>query len=762
MQRCIVIFFLLSSYFLKAQEFFWEDHLPYNNVIKLAQSSSKIYCATSYAIFIYDKQEKTVNKLSKAQGLSDIGISTIAFNSTTSQLFIGYTNGSIDVLENNTITNYPFIKEKNILASKAINNIIFKNSEAIIATGYGISIFDITKKELKSSYYIGKNNTFLKVNDIVLLNNLIYTATDSGLFYADTTKDLSDYNNWQADTGLFKGKFNLIEEWNGNLWANYSSNIYNGDTCYIMNQSGWMKAPASVFRNSYSLEKGITEMVFSHNGAIQTMRENGSYKQQFLGEEPRFAIQDQSDSTIFWAATTYSGLIKIRNLLIEEFIIPDGPTTNRTWEFDVKNGEIACIPGAFNSALNNIYNIDGLSIFKENNWETYNGADDKGFDTLFDLVDIKYDKNNSGSIFLASWGLGLAEFNNGKIINVFNDQNSTIQSRSAFKWFGIGGIAFDKTGNLWCTNSFVSSSHLNRKDKNGNWHSFNLSPFINDGFGIGKVIIDDAENKWLLLSKYGKIVVFNENGTITNSSDDSLREITSLINEGSLPGSFPGTLVFDKNGTAWVGTNDGIAYLKNAKDIFQYDDVNFRRVFVDGDSTLGSFLKGENISDIEVTNVNQKWVGTIGKGIYLMNENMDKVIFHFTKENSPLFSNDILALKYEGKSGKLFISTSYGVMSLKITEEKIFQNFNEILIYPNPVNISTENNLTIDNLPKGTIINITDVSGNMVNKLIAESSSVMWDLTDFSGAKVTSNIYLLYFLNSNGTDKTIQKILLTN
>jgi len=220
--------------------------------------------------------------------------------------------------------------------------------------------------------------------------------------------------------------------------------------------------------------------------------------------------------------------------------------------------------------------------------------------------------------------------------------------------------------------------------------------------------------------------------------------------------------VFDKNGTAWVGTNDGIAYLKNAKDIFQYDDVNFRRVFVDGDSSLGTFLKGENIADIEVTNVNQKWVGTIGKGIYLMNENMDKIIFHFTEENSPLFSNDILALKYEGKSGKLFISTSYGVMSLKITEEKIFQNFNEILIYPNPVNISTENNLTIDNLPKGTIINITDVSGNMVNKLISESSSVVWDLTDFSGAKVKSNIYLLYFLNSNGSDKTRKNVLLTN
>lgn len=762
MKKLVLIFLVFNSLLLNAQEFLWEDHLPYNNVIKLAQSTSKVYCATPFAVFIYDKQEKSVTKLSKAQGLSDIGISTIAFNPNTSQLFIGYVNGNIDVLDKNIISNYPFIKEKVILASKSINNIIFKNDKAIIATGYGISVFNITKEELITSYYIGKNNTYLKVNDVTLFDNFIYTATDSGLIYGDTTKDLADYNNWKSETGLFKVKFNLVETWNGKLWANYFSNIYNGDTCYIKNQGTWSKAPASVFRNNYSIEKGITEMVFSHNGAIQTMREDGSYKQQFLGEEPRFALQDQNDSTVFWAATTYSGLIKIKNLVIEEFIIPDGPTRNRTWDFDVKNGEIAFIPGAFNSALNNTYNIDGLSIYKQNDWETYNGADDKGFDTLFDLVDIKYDENNSGSIYLASWGLGLAEFNNGKIINVFNDQNSTIQSRAAFKWFGVGGVTFDNNGNLWCTNSFVSNSHLNRKDKNGTWNSFNLSPAINDGFGIGKVIIDAAENKWLLLSKYGKIVVFNENGTVTNSADDSLKELTSLINEGNLPGSYPGTLVFDKNGTAWVGTNDGIAYLNNAKDIFQYNNVNFRQVFVDGDSTLSTFLKGENISDIEVTSTNQKWVATVGKGVYLMSEDMEKVIFHFTAENSPLFSNDILALKYEGKSGKLFISTSYGVMSLKIEEEKVFQNFNKILIYPNPVNISRENKLTIDKLPKGTIINITDVSGKMVNKLIADSSTVVWDLTDFSGAKVKPNIYLLYFLNNEGRNKTIKKVLLTN
>jgi hypothetical protein len=59
----------------------WRDHqLPYNNCIAVKEVGSRIYCATQYSVFYYDKADNSVQRINKVNGLSDIGISSMNYS----------------------------------------------------------------------------------------------------------------------------------------------------------------------------------------------------------------------------------------------------------------------------------------------------------------------------------------------------------------------------------------------------------------------------------------------------------------------------------------------------------------------------------------------------------------------------------------------------------------------------------------------------------------------------------------------------------
>ena len=60
----------------------------------------------------------------KTNGLSDIGISILNYYEDKNILFVGYSNGNIDIIIDKKITNIPDIKNKNISAGKIINNAV--------------------------------------------------------------------------------------------------------------------------------------------------------------------------------------------------------------------------------------------------------------------------------------------------------------------------------------------------------------------------------------------------------------------------------------------------------------------------------------------------------------------------------------------------------------------------------------------------------------------------------------------------------------
>lgn len=90
----------------------WKDELPYLHAEVVAQSTNKIYCATSVSLYSVDKNDLSLEKLSKVNGLSDIGFSCLHFDTDREQLIIAYNNSNIDILSSEGVYNIADIKRK--------------------------------------------------------------------------------------------------------------------------------------------------------------------------------------------------------------------------------------------------------------------------------------------------------------------------------------------------------------------------------------------------------------------------------------------------------------------------------------------------------------------------------------------------------------------------------------------------------------------------------------------------------------------------
>jgi hypothetical protein len=80
----------------------WRDHLPFSNLISLTRSTDRVWAASPYGIFWLDTEDNSISKLTKVNGLSDIGISRIAWYEHQGILLVAYSNANLDQKQANS------------------------------------------------------------------------------------------------------------------------------------------------------------------------------------------------------------------------------------------------------------------------------------------------------------------------------------------------------------------------------------------------------------------------------------------------------------------------------------------------------------------------------------------------------------------------------------------------------------------------------------------------------------------------------------
>jgi hypothetical protein len=150
----------------------WSDRLSYNTALSIAAGDEEVYVSTGSSILVYNREFNELKRMSTVNGLSETGISAIGWSDATSTLIIAYNSSNVDLVSKNSIYNIPDIMNKYIPGNKRINKIRTNGKYAFLATGFGVVVIDLVRKEVYDTWKPGPDASFNEVFDITFGNML--------------------------------------------------------------------------------------------------------------------------------------------------------------------------------------------------------------------------------------------------------------------------------------------------------------------------------------------------------------------------------------------------------------------------------------------------------------------------------------------------------------------------------------------------------------------------------------------------------------
>jgi len=745
----------------------WRTHLPYQKVIAVEPIGSKIYAATEYELFYYDTQDNSVNILNKINGLSDIGISTMKYNESQRKLFVAYTNANIDLIDaDGNIKNMTDIKDKTILGDKSINHVFFDGDLAYVACGFGIVVFDLKKEEVKDTYYIGNQGDMVNVTDIAIYNGKIYASTDDGVYYAaQNASNLANYAAWQFDTSLIHPHlaYTEMEVFSDKLLLNYNGG-FNTDTVFVYNGSQWSYFDKENTSERQELRAYDDRLVTTNRYGVMVYDMNLNLMHNIYS--PGGGIQPLStgidNNGNYWIGDSKRGLIKTSDGWNNMDVQPNGTGSKNAFELQACDEQVWVATGGHASNWGKRYMKEGVARF-DGSWTVFNNSTLEDLANYSDYICTATNPNDLSVTYVGTWGDGVLKFKGDELVEVYNSENSSLGN-----WIAdpdpkvlISGLGFDSKGNLWVANSGAANL-LSMMEPNGTWHSFNLGGSLS-GVDIGTMLIDDNNYKWII-RRSGDVIVFNDNDTYGNASDDQTVVLNTATGSGHLLGTV-NCLAVDYNGAVWAGTDKGPCYFPDTDDIFNgnnYDAIQKEVPRNDGTTQFDYLFAGSNVlSMAALEGTNQIWFG-LESGVYLMSfESKPEEIHYFNTDNSPILDNAVKTMAID-KSGEVFFGTDNGIISYRGEYATPDPEISDVIAYPNPVRMGYNGFVGIKGLVANSLVRITTVDGAFVTQLMSEGGQAVWDCTNINGEKVEPGVYLIFTSTKRGTDKYATKILIMN
>lgn len=760
MKKAAILLFLIitiqSSISAQRRIGSWKSYLPYSNAAKLVIAGDKVYCSTAGGLFYYDKTDLSVGKISKENGLSDTEISAIGYSDFTGSVVIAYTNGNVDIIQNNQVYNIPDImKNTQILGDKRIYNISVDGGTAYLCSGFGIIVLNLEKKEFSETYKIGEGGAQVKVNDFTFTGSGFFAATDQGIYIANRdAPNLLDYQYWKRDTQIpnYNKKFNAIKAIGDRVYASYQSGIEYGDAIYYFDGFVWTTLSNFIADNSFHLSSWDQNLVVSGLNNVHIFSATGERTSIYINS-PKCAFIDHDN--VLWAADSENGLI--RRPINEDspmVISPNGPSTIYVSDIKISKDILYTVPGGPNSGYNNLFRTAEINIFKNNNWK---GKKVPGYG---DYYRIAIDPVDPEHYYIGSWGYGLSEFKNDSLINVYKD-NSSLQTIIPGDYYRLGGMAFDKSGNLWITNAGVPKP-LSVLTKDGEWASFNLNNLANLLY-VGDIIVSASGYKWMIqiLGSRG-LLVFDDNETIDNPDDDRAIKLDIKDENDAIITNDVYSIAEDHDGNIWLGTNKGVLVYYNPAAVFDGENFNAQHINVprnDGTPYGDYLLVTETVTSIAIDGANRKWLGTKNAGVSLVSDDGLKQIYNFTSENSPLLSNSVTSIAINDKNGEVFFGTDKGIISFTAEATGPSENFDSLFVYPNPVRETFTGDISITGLLDNTTVKVTDLNGNLVFETLSLGGQALWDGKNFRGERVGTGVYLVFCSSEDGALSRVTKLL---
>ncbi len=744
----------------------WRHHLPGNNIIRIEESPSAVIGATPYALILFNKADNSIERINKVQGLSDFDITTIAYAESNNAIIAAYENGNIDIIINNSIVNITDIVQASIIGSKRINRILLDGDRALLACDFGIVDMNLNDKLIYGTWQIGPHGSIVSVYDLLLADDMLYAATNAGIMMAYmATPNLADYRNWdKVDvTGNPDDVFHMLARLGPKIFAVQKNDSSN--PLFFLEHGEWQPliVPDEVVMDEIrGIRASQGKLIISHDNQLSVFNEGLQLVEvvddYFAGTvTPNDAMYDSSQG--LWVADRRHGLVRQHGQQAYEKIVMQGPPYANSFGLAHAGDRLWVAPGSISYGGSNSWNRNGIFLQDGGRWTSFNRIHSPELADVADIIRVSIDPGNHNIAYASSWFGGMMVFDPDGLVALYNEDNSTLRRRTEHNdYLRVGGVAVDRQGNVWVTNSEVARP-LSVKRPDGQWLSFTSGGTFGTQTRLGDIIIDNNDQKWIVLPSSG-IFVFKEN-TLNNTNSFDARRLTSQFNNGALPSNNVHSIALDHSGYIWVGTDEGVAVFYSPHQALSGDAFNAQRIIVQQDDGFaGYLLETETVTCIEVDGSNKKWFGTSRSGAFLLSADGRETIFHFDKNNSPLPSNNILDIAINGQTGEVYFATDRGLVSFRgFATEATNRQANNVYAYPNPVRPGYNGYIAVKGLVRNASVKITDISGKLVWETIAEGGQAVWNGQDLFGRRPSSGVYLVFSTNDNGEETMVTKIM---
>ena len=762
-----------------------------NNVTRMLDTPEKVYYISEGNLFSYDKNTDESYSYSVVNKLNENEIHNVYYNKENKYLLVAYKSGNIDLLyDNGKVINMPEIKDAVLGTEKTINDVCFYENRIYVATDFGLVIFDDQKHHVIESGIYNKKIRSVEVHGgsiIICKDSSIYissvdtkhnTENSFSFLYGWIAEDMKIINNkiiiianYGTYTTLRLGDIDVVNKSISNL-IDVSVNdvkLLNEDKegVYTFNASTLVKfdsdgnyekvnLPTELQGKQIAMWEGLNSVWVGDKLGVSNLDISGDTITVLKGN---FTPESTSVKKVFFLHRGNSGKIYLSNSGSNDIYQTKG--WQRTQINIVNNGGVENItPAVFTSS-----NKNGASY---------------SYKVISDSYKIMEDPDDANVYYVGSFWDGVCKVKNNEDITCYNWLNSTITTIAGGYACVAPAFDFDKNNNLWVFSAIdkttnpalhMLSSAARKKDEvaKTDWVSVKLGDI--KGGKDNKILACKKSNMFIISDGLwdGNLVGYDTKGTYENTSDDTYMIWSKFIDQDgkNFDPIHICAVVEDKNGKVWLGTDNGVVEITKPANLTN-ESITINRIKVprnDGTQLADYLLETLYVTSIAVDGTNKKWLGTLTSGVYLVSENGDEILEHFTAENSSLPSNTIYSLECDPNSNSVFIGTDVGLVEYSSTTAPASADYSNVYAYPNPVRPEYTGWITIKGLMDNSLVKIADAAGNVFYSTVSEGGMVTWDGCNADGQRVKSGVYYVFASqNEEGgsSSSAVTKILVVN
>lgn len=748
----------------------------------------------SLVSFSTDSLDIDYYQYDKIDGLSGYQIKFLARSKAAECLSIIYEDGNIDVLHaDGSISNIPDLANKSMAGDKTIYNVRESAGYLYLAGGFGFIEVDLKQGTIPISC-----TTPYPVKYAFATKEFYYRYSETkNLEYCSRNANVSNNSSWHAGNPVTINDIQVFTDTTGTVH------------CWLIDNEGTLKqllTPTQIDNISTHKYQKIhplygkvilqgADFIDLADPLQRTFTRNAdSPVPSCIG----FAA-DNTEKVIYMAhpnSNIYR--MEISKYVPEESLKftmdlkhplhASGITTMYIGDMQLsKEGELVAISRrSYITGMQAAHSLSGRISrynFDEDEWTTINAVDNiishltyrKAFQGL---TGLSIDPINENRYAISTALHGLYIIDHDTLLYRYDDLNSNGSVEAFSKDYSstrVSSVAYDDNGNLFYANS-VQDTILRCITPEGK-----CIKYPNNGFmqlsDANRILIsqhDGYQLKWVL-NDYGyensRIGIYYDKGNpgIVGTSQYQTAWFSTLVDQDQnkyVP-SYINDICEDLTGNIWVLTTIGPFVIDNTKTTFEYAQKNpgqgkVTRIKIprnDGSNLADYLLATTACTCMAVDNLNRKWIGTRESGLYQMSADGITTIEHFTSENSPLISDNILALRFDPVTGKLFISCQGGVITYQTDTDEEESDFGNIHCFPNPVRPDYFGDLLIEGLMNDSFVTITTVTGDPIFRTQSLGSTVSWNMQTTEGKRINPGIYLIHGIDSNGNKGKVCKFL---